>query len=123
MDTIELQEQLSFLEETPKRLSQLIRDLDHQSLRTKLFDDEFSVLEHICHLRDIEADGYEVRFARILAEDHPRLVDIDEADWPWSAGITSKSWLTPFDLFRRLGPELSLLWRDVCCRSGSHRVN
>lgn len=37
----------------------------------------FSVLENICHLRDIEIEGYSVRLKRILAEEHPNLADIN----------------------------------------------
>lgn len=37
----------------------------------------FSVLENICHLRDIEIEGYSVRLKRILDEKHPNLADIN----------------------------------------------
>lgn len=37
----------------------------------------FSVVEHACHLRDIERDGYHVRIRRLLEEDRPDLVSID----------------------------------------------
>lgn len=37
----------------------------------------FSVLENICHLRDIEIEGYSVRLKRILAEEHPNLAGIN----------------------------------------------
>jgi hypothetical protein len=37
----------------------------------------FSVLEHVCHVRDIERDGYHVRIRRLLEEDQPDLVSID----------------------------------------------
>jgi hypothetical protein len=36
-----------------------------------------TALEQICHVRDIERDGYRVRFRRTLAEDRPRLASID----------------------------------------------
>ncbi|MGH9908995.1 MAG: DinB family protein, partial [Pyrinomonadaceae bacterium] len=39
--------------------------------------DEFSALENICHLRDIETEGYEVRIVRMLEESNPSLRDID----------------------------------------------
>src|SRR5262245_40656215 len=39
--------------------------------------EHFSALEHVCHVRDIEVDGYHVRFNRILREDKPALVSID----------------------------------------------
>jgi hypothetical protein len=40
-------------------------------------DGEFSALEHVCHLRDIEVEGYAFRINRILADANPLLADID----------------------------------------------
>jgi DinB superfamily len=37
----------------------------------------FSTLEHVCHLRDIEEDGYHVRIRRLLEESNPSLVSLD----------------------------------------------
>jgi DinB superfamily len=37
----------------------------------------FSALEQLCHLRDIEIDGYRFRIERLLAEEEPLLVSID----------------------------------------------
>jgi hypothetical protein len=37
----------------------------------------FTALEQICHVRDIEVDGYQVRFQRTLQESNPMLVSID----------------------------------------------
>jgi hypothetical protein len=37
----------------------------------------FTAIEQICHIRDIEIDGYHVRFRRLLAETAPSLVSID----------------------------------------------
>ena len=37
----------------------------------------FTPIEQICHVRDIEIDGYHARFARTLAEDEPLLPNID----------------------------------------------
>jgi hypothetical protein len=36
-----------------------------------------SALEHVCHLRDIERDGYHVRIQRILDEADPVLLSLD----------------------------------------------
>lgn len=38
---------------------------------------EFSLREQVCHLRDIELEGYLVRIHRIVAEQAPVLVDLD----------------------------------------------
>jgi hypothetical protein len=37
----------------------------------------FTAIEQICHVRDIEIEGYQVRFRRTLEEDTPRLPSID----------------------------------------------
>jgi hypothetical protein len=39
----------------------------------------FSFLEHVWHLADLEAEGFAVRIARILAEESPILPDFDGA--------------------------------------------
>lgn len=42
-------------------------------------EDEFSLVEQACHLRDVEREGYLVRVRRILAEDSPALEEFDGA--------------------------------------------
>ena len=37
----------------------------------------FTALEQVCHVRDIEIDGYQVRFRRTLDESSPTLASID----------------------------------------------
>lgn len=37
----------------------------------------FTALEQVCHVRDIEIDGYHVRFRRTLDEESPTLASID----------------------------------------------
>ena len=37
----------------------------------------FTAIEQICHVRDIEIDGYHLRLRRTLQEDNPLLVSID----------------------------------------------
>ncbi len=39
--------------------------------------EDFTALEQICHVRDIEIEGYHVRFVRALKEDHPFLPGVD----------------------------------------------
>ncbi len=40
---------------------------------------EFSLVEHACHLRDLEREGYLVRVRRMLAEERPDLAPFDGA--------------------------------------------
>ncbi|HEY0065066.1 MAG TPA: DinB family protein [Telluria sp.] len=37
----------------------------------------FTALEQLCHIRDIEIEGYHLRFRRLLNEDAPSLASID----------------------------------------------
>jgi len=39
--------------------------------------EELTIRQQLCHLRDIEADGYIDRFQRVLAEQNPMLASID----------------------------------------------
>jgi hypothetical protein len=39
--------------------------------------ERFTALEQVCHVRDIEIDGYHVRIRRILQESNPTLASID----------------------------------------------
>ena len=68
---------LAFLEETPEFIRSLTENLTASALRQKPDPEEFSFLQHVCHLRDIEQEGYCVRIARILSEERPVLANID----------------------------------------------
>lgn len=65
------------LNETPETVGGLVKDLSEADLRVKESPEEFSVIENVCHLRDIEIEGYTVRISRILNENNPLLPDID----------------------------------------------
>jgi hypothetical protein len=39
--------------------------------------ERFTAIEQICHVRDIELDGYQVRFARTVNEQNPTLPGLD----------------------------------------------
>lgn len=74
---------LSELDQMPAQLERLVRSVPEEHRRWQPEDaggapgETFSALGHVCHLRDIEADGYHVRVRRMLEEDHPSLVSID----------------------------------------------
>ena len=48
--------------------------------------ERFTALGQACHLRDIEIDGYHVRFGRTLREDRPDLIRSTAMSWRASAG-------------------------------------
>jgi hypothetical protein len=73
----------------------------------------FTALEHVCHLRDIERDGYHVRIQRMLEEENPSLVSIDgdqlakdrhyeRADLAEALGAFRDARLTTLDRLRAL---------------------
>jgi len=39
--------------------------------------ESLTALEQLCHVRDIEIDGYQLRFRRLLGEENPLLASID----------------------------------------------
>lgn len=77
--TDDLKELLTTLSNTPNEVASLVKDVPLQSLIVRPSPHEFSLLENVCHLRDIEIEGYTVRIRRILNEDEPQLADVDGA--------------------------------------------
>lgn len=73
----ELQDLIDALAQTPDIVAGLIKDLSEHDVTIRNSPDEFSVIENVCHLRDIEIEGYAARISRILREDNPLLPDID----------------------------------------------
>lgn len=72
-----LTETIAALRKMPETLRQQVAGLTEAQLHYQPEGGYFSVLENVCHLRDIEIEGYGVRLKRILAEDHPTLPDIN----------------------------------------------
>ena len=77
MSAEEFKELVSALAATPARIQSLLGDFSDEQLRQQGPEGEFSFVETVCHLRDIEAEGYRARIKRILTEDQPTLADID----------------------------------------------
>jgi DinB superfamily len=73
----DLQQLIDVLTKTPQTVASLVSDLSAPELRVKKSAGEFSVIENVCHLRDIEIDGYTARINKILSENNPVLADID----------------------------------------------
>jgi len=63
------------LADFPARIADLIEGVI--DARVKASPDEFAIVENVCHLRDIEAEGYAVRIEQLLREDDPLLRDLD----------------------------------------------
>ncbi|HEY6804497.1 MAG TPA: DinB family protein [Pyrinomonadaceae bacterium] len=73
----EIKEFLISLGRTPVDIALLLTEIPTASLTVRQAVEEFSILESVCHLRDIETEGYSIRINRILNEDNPFLSDLD----------------------------------------------
>ncbi len=73
----EFQEVVRFLEEMPGYIRQVAAEMALQDLKWKPSVDAFSVVEQVCHLRDLEREGYSARIKKLLAEPQPILPDFD----------------------------------------------
>lgn len=72
-----IRELIDALEKTPDMIAKLVDRLSQANLRLRNSAGEFSAIENVCHLRDIEIEGYTSRINRILDETRPFLPDID----------------------------------------------
>lgn len=77
MTTDKLQTLVGFLAETPARVRGLVQHLSASEARWKPSAHEFSALEQICHLSDLEREGYGVRIEKLISEEQPFLPDFD----------------------------------------------
>lgn len=77
MDDQERRRNLEILKATPARLKAGLKGLPKAVATWSPAPGKWSILEIVCHLRDMEKDAYLERYRRILGEDTPRLPDID----------------------------------------------
>ena len=63
------------LGEFPQRVAELISGVFDANVKPS--PGEWAIVEHVCHLRDIEAEGYVVRIGQLLEERDPLLRDLD----------------------------------------------
>jgi transcriptional regulator with XRE-family HTH domain len=61
----------------PSKVKDIVALIPRDAWRRKPAKGGFSLLEHICHLRDIDGDGYRLRVDRMLTETRPDLADLD----------------------------------------------
>lgn len=64
---------LDRLAEMPRILEAALANATIDDLRVRERPDGFCLIEHACHLRDLEREGYGVRLKRMLAERAPVL--------------------------------------------------
>lgn len=93
----ELQAAIARLAETQERVRALATRATDP--RRRPAEKEFSVVENVCHLRDIEADGYVVRIRRLLDESEPLLDDLDGARLAVERRYNDQDLATAIDAF------------------------
>lgn len=120
---VNLETLLDFLRETPTKLARLTDDLSAAELSLKNSPAEFSALENICHLRDLELGGYTPRIRRMLDEADPALADFDGARVAAESNYNSEQAdlaLQAFETARRENVEiLSSLTAEQLKREGT----
>ena len=65
------------LEAMPEFLETAIEVVTAEQLRFRPAPETFSLVEHACHLRDLEREGYIARVRRMIAEKNPALENFD----------------------------------------------
>jgi len=68
------------LDAMPEFLDTALDIVSGDDLRFRSSADAFSLVEHACHLRDLEREGYLVRVRRMIGEKNPALEPFDGAD-------------------------------------------
>lgn len=74
---------LEALSSFPHQLRELFELVPHDYRHWKpetwegIPSEPFTAIEQICHVRDIEVEGYQVRFERLLKEESPMLASLD----------------------------------------------
>lgn len=82
----------------------------------------FTALEQICHVRDIEIEGYHVRFRRTLAEELPLLASIDSEAVARERNYGDADPARVFADFRAARAETMTLLREVDPRQLDRRA-
>ena len=74
-----LESALAALAAMPAKLGEIVAAVPPALWRKPPAAGGFALVEHVCHLCDIECEGYRARLERMLAEEAPFLADLDGA--------------------------------------------
>ncbi|MBZ5535823.1 MAG: DinB family protein [Acidobacteriia bacterium] len=77
MDTSERERYFEIVKQTPERLTASLKGIPRRLLLWTPSPGKWSILEIVCHMRDMERDAYLARYRRILDEENPLLKNID----------------------------------------------
>jgi hypothetical protein len=110
------------LEEMPQFLHHSLSYVPEDLMRRKPRDDDMSLIEHLCHVRDCDPDLYALRIRRILTEASPSLDPVDVSVWPVVRAYAAKEGNVVLEEFTQLRAdlveELRALKEDELCRAG-----
>jgi hypothetical protein len=93
---------LEFLNATPATVRELSRGIASAEMKRRPAANESTFLEVVCHLRDIEREGYTVRIEKLLTEREPVLPDIDGAKLARERDYNSEDFETTLREFEQL---------------------
>ncbi len=74
---LNLAKTIESLSQTPNKVREITDGIESNHQTWKPSQEQFSILENVCHLRDIETEAYIIRINRILTEELPLLLDVD----------------------------------------------
>jgi DinB superfamily len=126
MPAEERQKHLSTLRETPGRLKALLAGVPKKLALWEPAPGKWSILEIVCHMRDMERDAYLDRYRRILDEDGPTLPDIDGDQYSLERDYRAQRLAEVVRDWKRLRREslklLRSVGRDQWERRGTHET-
>ncbi|MBT9500265.1 MAG: DinB family protein [Burkholderiaceae bacterium] len=109
---IEIAACLDALQSMPDRLQAMVERCPSDRQLERPGDALFSLTEQVCHLRDIELEGYTLRIARVLAEEVPELQEIDGSTLAKTRRYQQQYLTLALDLFGRQRRANVALLRD-----------
>lgn len=73
----EVAARIELLDKMPGAVADRVQQFDDAAMRTRAGDDPFTLLAHVCHLRDLEREAYNPRLVRLTEGGHPSLPDFN----------------------------------------------
>jgi uncharacterized damage-inducible protein DinB len=126
VDAQERKTHLETLRATPARLKAALSGVPKALALWTPAPGKWSILEIVCHMRDMERDAYLERFRRILAEQNPTLPDIDGDRCSLEGDYRGQKLSEVFRDWKRLRREtlrvLAGLKQDQWARMGTHET-
>jgi len=101
----------------------LVNAVSREHLRARPTPEEFSAVESVCHLRDLEVEGYAPRIARILKETNPTLADVDGARLAIERDYNSQELGPALETFRQTRERNVELLRELTARDFERKAS